>query len=210
MQGQVGRAAGISHRHMAISTGTSVTLWGPRVTQRLTVGEERLGQLSEEGFQEAADDVQVLPPLQGQKRLLKGTTPGTRGRLSPSQGGPRPPTPRGTPASTTMAVGTAGWLSPPCTGRGKPCSTAGLWSPQGDTNVSPGCHLHCCRQPLGGPATPGKVTAMETGMKIMLGTAMVMMETGMVTEAETTAPRASQRHGDKDGDRDTSSPHPAG
>jgi len=44
--------------------------------QRLTVGEERLGQLSEEGFQQAADDVQVLPPLLGERGLLRGTTPG--------------------------------------------------------------------------------------------------------------------------------------
>lgn len=85
-----------------------------------------------------------------------------------------------------------------------------LVSPQGDTNVSLGCHLHCCRQPLGGPPTPGKVTAMETGRKIVLVTRMVMMETGMVTEPGTTASRASKRHRDRDGDRDMSSPRPAG
>lgn len=35
----------------------------------LTVGEERLGQLPEEGFQQAADDVQVLPPLRRHREV---------------------------------------------------------------------------------------------------------------------------------------------
>lgn len=45
--------------------GGCVTGCGGPGDKGLTVGEEGLGQLSEEGFQEAADDVQVLPALRG-------------------------------------------------------------------------------------------------------------------------------------------------
>lgn len=87
VQGQLGWAGGISHQHVAISTGTPVTLWGPQVTQRLTISEERLGQLSEEGFQEAADDVQVLPPLRGTEEAAQRNHPGHPLEMVPKPGG---------------------------------------------------------------------------------------------------------------------------
>lgn len=66
---------------------------GPR-GQGLTISEERLGQLAEEGFQEAADDVQVLPPLQGTEEAAqtdKQGHPGDSGMKSPNREQPRFP-----------------------------------------------------------------------------------------------------------------------
>lgn len=124
----------------------------------LTVGEERLGQLSEEGFQQAADDVQVLPPLRGQKGLLSGTAPGQTQAPAGSSRQPRATSTKRDPSQGHHGHGDGRRAVPTPHPAGKAqhhhCAVRCK-----DTNVAPSCGQH----PLGGPATTGMVTARRRG-----------------------------------------------
>lgn len=124
------------HRHAAISRGSSVATLGAPMAPR---GSGRLGRsdlpsvkrgsgsFRKKDFNRLLMTFRSCHRCGGKKRLLRGTTPDTSGRESPSQGSPRPPTPRETPTSTTMAMRMAGQLSPPCIWQGKPCTTTAPW-----------------------------------------------------------------------------------
>ena len=60
-------AALLSHRSLLISIMIHASLDNKQMNGR-TISKQRLRQLSEEGFEQAADDVQVLPSLWRHKR----------------------------------------------------------------------------------------------------------------------------------------------